>query len=244
MADDEEREGTEHAEADWQPSRVKDRFDDDPDAATEEQYWAYAPSGKMAQALLAARFTVPWWTQLPDEQRQSVQAYQDGAFVAINAALRGAIALTPELREQVHRIEVALAAAPPLDHGITAYRGSRARGLIWETELAAKTLDPEDLPGTAFTVDGFSSLTLLAYKARRFAWFTDRRCDSVFFTVRVPAGTSALYLAHTESPFADQLELLLAPGWTYTVIEAHLALKERSDRSVLYLTVQPTVFRL
>lgn len=170
---------------------------DDGDAAT-EYFKTNSPTPKLSTA-----------------DKNDIGYYQSLGYEKFNGHLRGTLdkPLTPAEQASLDRF-AAIVAKSPLKDNVQTYRG-----MLLETPEARAVVDRWQ-PGKTFVEPGFISTTTDRATQKMFGGdITNPYGGSVAMTIRVPAGTPAVYMPIANPQrLTGEYELLLDKGLKYRVI--------------------------
>lgn len=165
---------------------------------------------------------VPWYDNLTDQERSSVNRYKDPyGFRAINGVLRGTKDINrhgvpipdnivQNYATHIPNIDSALDKAS-LPKNMILYRGTTLG--IFDRYQQGKGGDPQEMIGSGLHDFGYTSTTLTGSKA---FW------GNVFFTIKAPKGTKGQFIDVTRSgkhsgTIFDEQEVLLHRGTRFRI---------------------------
>lgn len=153
---------------------------------------------------------------LPKIEREALQSYSGNTFIYMNDMLRGNIDKVPKsVRKEVEKLIVNAKAA--LEKGQTDRDLMMYRGMSNYTKAGFKSID-DFKPGLVFKEAGFGSSSLDRGVGIQFA-SPDADFKHVLFEVRVPAGSSGLYLnAGGIAKHEKEREFVAPPDAEYRVV--------------------------
>jgi hypothetical protein len=130
--------------------------------------------------------------ELNQEELSAIESYADTGFKAMNNALRGKEAMTPEIQSKINGMDSAMA-KQPLTKNTTVYRGIKSQKF-----LGGEVSDPKSLIGKTITDPGFMSTSANSQTAASFSIGK----GGVLLQIAVNAGTAALNIR--DHVFTDQ----------------------------------------
>lgn len=160
------------------------------------------------------RETILAWT---DQERQAVASYANNAFTLMNAMERGDVDAVPKkVRKQVAKLNAEAKTAlvqGKTDRPVVAYRG-----VANIYKMGFKSVE-DFQEGVVITEKGFGSMSLSQKTGIGFATNDDKAYAPVVFEIRMPTGSTGVFLnAGDLAVHHTELEFLAPPDTEYRVV--------------------------